>query len=127
MKFLLLPISARIVATLCATLVVLSTSIDAQARAGRGGDTFQQGCRSLQDRADALLQEAKEIGERPNDPGAGEEFAAIIAELRQIGDLWNSSGCRTVFGDISIQLPPRPTPRPGQPIQTPPANGGVVK
>jgi hypothetical protein len=127
MKIQLLPVSARIVVSLCATLVVLSTPFEVQARAPRGGDTFQQGCRSLQDRADALLQEAKDIGERPNEPGAQEEFAAIIAELRQIGDLWNSSGCRTVFGDIFIQLPPRPTPKPGQPVQTPPANGGVLK
>jgi hypothetical protein len=127
MKIQLLPVSAKIAATLCATVFVLSTSFEVQARAPRGGDTFTQGCRLLQDRADALLQEAKDIGERPNEPGAQEDFAAIIAELRHIGDLWNSSGCRDVFGDISIQLPPRPTPKPGQPVQPPPANGGVLK
>lgn len=127
MKIPLLPVSARIAATVCATLVVLSTSFEVQARVARGGDTFQQGCRSLQDEADALVQEAKEIGERPNDPGAQEEFAEIVTKLRQIGDRWKSSGCQDVFGDIFIQLPPRPTPKPGQPVQQPPANGGVLK
>jgi hypothetical protein len=93
----------RILLTL-ATVVVIGVGVVAPAAAERvppGGDSFQQGCRAIQDYTDGLIAEYKTASDARREE--------ILAELRNWGMTWIQIGCRAVFGDISarIILPPR--------------------
>ncbi len=87
----------RILLTL-ATAVAIGGCAVAPAAAERvppGGDSFQQGCRAIQDYTNALIDEYKTAGDARREE--------ILAELRNWGMTWIQIGCRDVFGDISAQ------------------------
>jgi hypothetical protein len=76
-------------------------------------------CRYLSARARQLLDEYKELGEDGVTEAEGQRMEEIIAELRDIGDAWNASGCRVLHGDVTSEVAPTDPHEPGAPAVLP--------
>jgi hypothetical protein len=71
-----------------------------------GGDSFQRGCKYLQDRANVLLEEYRR-------PGTSDQrLRQIIIELQNLNAHYKSIGCQAVFGDMVREIPRPPLPGP---------------
>jgi hypothetical protein len=67
-------------------------------RVPSGGDSHQQGCRAIQDRSRQLLDEYKLLGYASN--GKDPRLDTILAELRNLGQMWKDLGCDVRYGSI---------------------------
>jgi hypothetical protein len=75
-------------------------------RISPGGDSFQRGCKALQD---AVYER---LGEYRNDSTTNARRGEILNELRTLGGDWRAIGCQAVFGDIVGLITVEPA-RPG--------------
>ncbi len=68
-----------------------------------GGDTFQRGCKMLQD-------QAKDLAKEYFNPGTTDaRRQEILQEFRNTESDWKAIGCQGVWGDI-LAKPPRKSP-----------------
>ncbi|MFN8590885.1 MAG: hypothetical protein U0031_05420 [Thermomicrobiales bacterium] len=93
--------------------LVLSLFAVAGAPAGVGaerppsnGDSHQQACRALYDRAEQLRNEYKSVAAQ--NPGSA-SLDSILAELRNIGQTWKDIKCDSRYGSISALITPQST------------------